>query len=194
MSRQRFAWAIALALLPALQAFAGDPSDNSGNWWENFKTDWHRNNCWPKPFVYPDRASVVNFNMAQINKGWQASNLLGAPHFDADGSKLSPAGMTKIRMILTQNPTQYRNVFVERGLSDEVTSKRLAAAQQAVNELARGPYSEVVVSDMALPTSTAESVNAANTWLTTYQQSFPKPTPQAFQNADSSGSGSGSGH
>jgi hypothetical protein len=194
MSRQRFAWAIALALLSALPAFAWDPEDNSGSWWQNFKTDWHRNNCWPKPFVYPDRASVVNFNMVQINKGWQATNLLGAPHFDADGSKLSPAGLTKIRMILTQNPTQYRNVFVERGMTDEVTSRRLAVAQQAVNELARGPYSEVVVSDMMLPTSTAESVNSANNWLTGYMQSMPKITTEAFQSADSSGGGSGGGH
>jgi hypothetical protein len=96
-------------------------------------------------------------------------------------------------MILTQNPSQYRNVYVERGLTDEVTSRRQAAAQQAVNELARGPYSEVVVSDMLLPTSTAESVNAANNWLTGYQQSTPKITSEAFQSADSSG-GSGSSH
>jgi hypothetical protein len=73
MSRQHLAWAIVLVLLPAFPAFAGDESGynsyNSGSWWDNFKTDWRRNNCWPKPFVYPDRASVVNYNMMQINKG-----------------------------------------------------------------------------------------------------------------------------
>jgi hypothetical protein len=178
--------AITVLLLSGTSAVAGD-------WWTNFWTDWHRNNAWMEPFVYPDRASVCNINQLQITKGWQLQNTLGDPHFEADNVRLSPSGMSKLRWILTQNPAQNRNVFVQRGLSDEVTTKRLAAVQQAAAEVARGPFADVIVSDTPIPTMPSEYAVSNNAWLTSYMQGIPKPSPKAFTSEAGSGGGSGGG-
>jgi len=178
--------AIPVLLLSGASAIAGD-------WWTNYWTDWHRNNAWMEPFVYPDRASVCNFNQLQIAKGWQLQNTLGDPHFEADNGRLSPTGMSKLRWILTQNPAQVRNVFVQRGLSDDVTTKRLAAVQQAAAEIARGPFADVLVSDTPIPTRSSEWAVSNNAWLTSYMQSIPHPSPKAFTGDTGSGSGGGGG-
>jgi hypothetical protein len=178
-------WAIVLVAgaLCARGASAGDTS--GGGPWNNYWRDWHRNNCWMEPFVYPDRASVWNFNSAQIAKGWQAQCMLGDPHFEPDGSKLSPAGINKLKMILQTG--QPHPVFVERAWSEDTTVKRLEAAQQAVATLSRGP-TEVLVSNMPLTTTPADQVNGVNTWFTGYMRSIPVPKPTAFQD-DAAGSG-----
>ena len=169
---------------------AGDfaEQNSGGGAWHNFWTVWHRNNAWMEPFVYPDRASICNVNELQIAKGWQAQNLLGEPHFDPDSNKLSPAGLTKLRWILTQSPAQYRNVYVQRGINDEVTAKRLAAAQLAIGEVARGPVPEAMVSDLQLNNMPAEYVNGVNTWFNGYMNGISKPQPTAFQTDASSSS------
>jgi hypothetical protein len=151
---------------------------------------WRRNNVWPEPFIYPDRASLYNFNAAQISKGWQAQCLLGEPHFEANGSKLSPAGMTKLRWILTQAPMQYRDVYVQRGMTDEITARRLAAAQVAAGEVVSGPVPEVLVSNLPLNSMPADYVNGVNTWFNGYMQGITKPQPTAFTPDASSGGGS----
>lgn len=186
MLRHRLIVAIPVLLLSGASALAGD-------WWTNFWTDWHRNNAWMEPFVYPDRASVCNMNQLQITKGWQLQNTLGDPHFEADNVRLSPTGVNKLRWILTQNPAQARNVFLQRGLSDDVTAKRLAAVQQAAAEMARGPFADVIVSDTPIPSTPSESVVINNAWLTSYMQSIPHPAPKAFTGDTGGGSGGGGG-
>ncbi len=161
-------------------------ADWFSNGWHNFWTDWHRNNCWPEPFVYPDRASVWAVMDAQAAKGWQLQNLLGPAHFEADNEKLSPAGMAKLRNILTLNPTNYRTVFVEQAWSEETTAKRLDATQQAVAKIVQGPLPEVLVSDIRFIGTPADYVNAVNTkWM----QNLPDPKlppPQTIDNGGTS--------
>lgn len=185
MSRRIQSITFALLMVASNSAMAAD-------YWHSFWTDWHRNNCWMEPFIYPDRASVGNMFEAQISKGWQLQCLLGEPHFDADSSQLSPAGMSKLRTIFSQNPVQFRNVFVERAADDELTTKRLIAAQRAVAGMVHTPGTEVLVSEMPLIGSPAEQVNGVNNWLVKYEQGIPVPVPKAFQNNADSGSGSGS--
>jgi len=185
MSRQAFFVALPIVLLSCVPAKAGD-------FWTNFWTDWHRNNSWMEPFVYPDRASVCHMTELQIAKGWQLQNTLGDPHFEADNVRLSPAGVSKLRWILTQNPAQARNVFVQRGLSDDITTRRLATAQQAAAEIGRGSFSEVLVSDVPLPNTPARNIVATEAYLAGYLQSMPKPAPKAFTGDISGGSGGGS--
>jgi hypothetical protein len=187
MLRQRLALVITLTLLAAAKASAGDP--NATDPWNRFWTDWHRNNCWMEPFVYPDRSSVGNFMDAQIAKGWQLQCLLGDPHFESDNSKLSPAGLMKLHMIL-QNPGLSHPVFVERSWDEGATSKRLAVVQQAVSNLSRGPAPEVLVSNMPLNSAPADYVNNVNNWLTGYMHGIPKIQPRAFTTDDSSSSSS----
>ncbi len=187
MLRQRWVLAIALTLLACGKVIGGEYGNSDP--WHNVWTDWHRNNCWMEPFNIPDRASVGNFMDAQIAKGWQMQCLLGDPHFEPDNNKLSPAGVSKLRELL-RNPALAHPVFVERAWTDETTAKRLAAVQRAVAEMSRGTAPDVLVSNLPLSTAPADSVNGVNTWLSAYMQGIPKPTPKAFQNNDSSGSGS----
>lgn len=179
--------AMAVVLLAGSNALADDNHDC----WHNFWTDWHRNNCWMEPFIYPDRQSVITYMDAQIAKGWQVQCLLGDPHFEPDSSKLSPAGIYKLREIL-RNPAMPHPIFVERTWNDETTSRRLGAVQRAVAEISRGPMPDVLVSNSQLYTTPADQINLTNTWLTGYMQGIPKPVPKAFQN-DASGSGGSSG-
>jgi hypothetical protein len=198
MLRSKLACVAMLSVIAAnamAQDYACPPTPNSysaSNCWHNYWVMWRRNNIWPEPFIYPDRASICNFNTAQINKGWEAQCLLGEPHFEADGTKLSPAGMTKLRSILTQAPMQYRNVYVQRGMTEEITAHRLAAAQQASGEVMSGPVPEVLVSNMQLNSMPADYVNGVNTWFGGYMQGIAKPQPTAFTNDSNSSGGGGS--
>jgi len=185
MLRQRLFLVTSVVVLTGASAMAGDL-------WTNFWTDWHRNNAWMEPFIYPDRASVCNINELQIAKGWQQQNTLGDPHFEADNVRLTPTGMSKLRWILTQNPAQFRNVFVQRGLTDDITTRRLAVVQQAAAEIARGPFADVLVNDTPMPSSSAQAVVIENAWLTSYMQSIPHPQPRAFT-GDGGMGGGGSG-
>jgi hypothetical protein len=189
MRRPNLAAFIAVALF-AVPAIAQEVMvHNPGDWWHNYWNVTRRNNCWMEPFIYPDRASVCTINDLQVAKGWQAQNLLGEPHFEPNSEKLSPAGMIKLRWILTQVPAQYRNVFVQRGMTDEITSRRLAAAQMAAGEIARGGVPEVMVSDLPLNGTPASYVNGVNGGFDGYMQDITKPRPTAFQ-TESGSSGS----
>lgn len=171
--------ALAIAVWSATVA-PGVAADWFTNAWRSFKTDWHRNNCWPEPFVYPDRASVWCVVDAQVYKGWQLQNLLGPAHFEEGGDRLSPAGLAKIRSILTNSPSDYRTIFVERAWTEETTSKRLDATHQAVARLVQGPMPEVLVSDSHVIGTPADYVNKINT---SFMQNLPEvklPPPQTI--------------
>jgi hypothetical protein len=172
---------IVLALAVWFAAVApGAAADWFTNGWRGFKTDWHRNNCWPEPFCYPDRASVWNMVDAQVAKGWQMQNLLGPSHFEPDGERLSGAGMAKLRSILIQSPGQYRTVFVERAWRDDTTVKRVDAVQQGIASLVQGPMPEVLVTDSHMIGTPAEYVNAVKG---SFYQNLPPvklPPPQSI--------------
>lgn len=159
MSRLIVTLSLAGVLMAQIPAVAGEPGTN---WWKCFWTDFHRNNCWPEPFVYPDRAVVCEFTSMQVVQGWQMQCLLGAAHFGSDGVTLSPSGLVKVRAIMTQYPPAHRTVFVERGWSDEITARRLESAQQAALQYAQGAAPDVLVSDLRLIGTPAEYVNLVN--------------------------------
>ncbi|HTQ38681.1 MAG TPA: hypothetical protein VMJ32_06620 [Pirellulales bacterium] len=187
MFRPRWALTMALLLGAATPAFAGDVSGGyqPNSPWHNFWVDWHRNNSWTEPFVEVDTASVWNTVDAEVAKGWETQDLLGDAHFEADNSKLSPAGRLKIHTILTQNPVAFRTVFVARGWTDEVTSKRLATAQLATAQLAgSGPMPPVLVSNSIPVTTQADYVAGVSTWYSGFMTSIPKPQIKAFQQDD----------
>ena len=139
MSIRRFTLAmtvvvvVAVVASMAIVAAAGDGGYHTGDPWHNYWVDWHRNNCWPEPFVEPDAESVYTAFQVDIIKAWEQQNLLGDPHFEPNSYKMSPAGLIKLRWILTQNPPEFRTPFIERTASDEITARRLAAAQQAAH-------------------------------------------------------------
>jgi hypothetical protein len=194
MFRFRFTLTITLLLGAAASVFAGDVSNGyqPNSPWHNFWVDWHRNNAWTEPFVQVDTASVWNVVDMQVAKGWETQNLLSDAHFEADNSKLSPAGRLKVHQILTQNPSAFRSVFVARGWSDEVTSRRLAAAQTATAQMASSgsfAMAPVLVSNAQPATTSADNVAGVNTWYSGFMTSVPKPQIKAFQQDDDSSGG-----
>lgn len=92
--------------------------------------DTKRNNCWPNPFVYPDRQATRVPFVLMVNNGWRRQNMLGDYHFEQDGSKLSESGRLKVHWILTEAPRHHRTIYVHRAGSPEETAARMAAVQQ----------------------------------------------------------------
>ncbi|HEY2827763.1 MAG TPA: hypothetical protein VGJ04_09210 [Pirellulales bacterium] len=193
MFRPRLALTIALLLAAAAPALAGEGADcgyQPNSPWHNFWVTWHRNNNWPEPFASVDAASVWNMIDAQTAKGWEIQDMLSDAHFEADNSKLSAAGRVKIHAILTQNPVAFRTVFVARGWTDEVTAKRLAAAQLATAQMSQdGPTPAVLVSNSVPVSTSAEYVAGVTAWHAGFMTSIPKPQVKAFQQDDDTSGG-----
>ena len=116
-----------LAVIPLSQTNAG---------WHEFMDrsmlDWHRNNAWPQPFDQTSRLAVCQPFVAMRHAGWQQQSTLSSFHFDPATHQLTEAGQLKVRQITTKHPEGFNNVYVVTGLSQEISSIRLDAVQQAV--------------------------------------------------------------
>lgn len=87
------------------------------------------NEAWPYPHVCSDRQWAVAPFETMVQNGWRRQNLLGAHHFDEETQRLTRAGELKVRWTMTQNPPQYRKLYVERSLDPSVTEQRIATAR-----------------------------------------------------------------
>lgn len=79
---------IAIALAHAVPLSAGD----MGDFLSSIARDSKRRNCWPEPFVYPDRDAIRQTLAVQDNAGWERQNLLSDFHFLSGGTELTEAG------------------------------------------------------------------------------------------------------
>jgi hypothetical protein len=104
MQRSALAALAALSVLAllVLPASAGDQPLKRA--WNNFCRDFHRNNCWPDPFVVPDRVAVRAPINVMVAQGWKIQNTLGDHHFEGDTAKLTEAGELKVRAVIAQSP------------------------------------------------------------------------------------------
>ena len=160
-----------LALL--LSLLAGSVNAQQHDWWHSFKTDWHRMNCWPKPFVYADRSATMAPFVVMINNGWQRQTTLGSHHFDAESQELNFAGKEQLRWILTQTPLSRRVAYVQRGTNIDATAARVDSVQQAVTlAIPRGPMPEVVQVDRPPAGFPADFID---TIYRKAQQNIPEP-------------------
>jgi hypothetical protein len=167
-------FAVTFATSPSLQAGWYQRSKAAcKQFYANCKRDFHRNNCWPTPFVQAERARVQRPLELMTLNGWQQQNLLGAYYFDSESGELTTAGELKVHRVLTQSPRAFRTVFVEQGTNREVTEARLAV----VREWANGRLPETVVVDVresnmvarGWPADYIEMINAK------YQHELPDP-------------------
>ena len=121
-----------------------------------------------------------------VRNGWRRQNLLGSHHFSEDATKLTKAGKLRVQWIMTQNPHAFRQVFVERSLSEDVTAARVAtatefAAQVASNTDTPSVTDTHIISD-GRPATTVDFVN------TSFRENMPIPTlPQLNTSAEGSG-------
>ncbi len=102
---------------------------------EMLKTGYHRNMCWPKPFIYPDRQRAMAPFAVMTNNGWRRQNLLGKHHFRPDGSSLNVAGQLKVQWVLTQAPVHRRSIYVVRDMDSEISLNRLATVRKYAAQL-----------------------------------------------------------
>jgi uncharacterized membrane protein YgcG len=163
-----------------------------GELFKRMHRDYRRNNCWPAPFLVPDRMSVRAPFAVMINNGWRAQNTLGDDHFDAETGALNDAGKLKVREILTYSPPEHRTVYVLQAHQDELTAARRHSVGDFVsglNAIAEGP----LVSDTNIPPRgwPAENVSAIGT---RFSATMPDPRlPPATTGAGSAGGSGGGG-
>ncbi len=115
---------------------AQPPAPKKENWWQRWKRDYHRNQCWPEPFIAGDRQAVIVPFQIMADNAWQRQNLLNDYHFVEGTTELNNAGQYRLRWIITKAAPQRRAIYVERSLSDEATAERIRAVQNAVARLA----------------------------------------------------------
>jgi hypothetical protein len=159
----------------ASQALAGggEVGDAWRQFWSNTKRDWHRNNCWPDPFVYPDRASTVAPLALQVSNGWRMQNLVGEYYFDNRSHQLTAAGRDRVRWIVTQAPAQFRTVFVQRGNTPDQTAMRVDSIQKFAAEMfPTGELPAVVDTNLQPRGWPADYIN---TVYSTFEKSTPSP-------------------
>ena len=94
-------------------------------------TSYHRNKCWPVPFVYMDNAAARAPFSQMIGNGWRIQTLVSSHHFGND-MQLNEAGREQIRWIVTQAPPRRRAVHIEQGKTPEETASRIDVARDYV--------------------------------------------------------------
>ena len=99
--------------------------------------DFKRRNCWPEPFVYPDRAGVRRAIAIQESAGWERQNLLSEFYFLPGGNELTEAGRMRVQWIMSEVPEQHRQIYVHRAATPQETAVRMLAVQRFV---AQSPY------------------------------------------------------
>jgi hypothetical protein len=160
-------------------------------WFPKMHRDFRRNNCWPQPFVIPDRIAVRSPFEVMINNGWQVQNTLSDEHFDPETGELIGAGELKVRGILIESPKNRRRVFVLRGKDPEDTARRERAVQEyAARILHPGERPEIAESSFRPRGTPAERIFDIDA---RYSASAPDPRLSPAGGGGGSGGSSGGG-
>ena len=153
--------------------------------------DTKRRNCWPEPFVYPDRQLARQALAVQVNAGWERQNLLSEFHFTPDGRQLTEAGRMRAQWIMNEASEPHRIIYVHRANSPQETARRMQIVQRFVAQSPYGanvPVLESTRSDDGWP---ADRINALS--IKAAGSALP-PTLLGGSGSGGGGSGGGSGH
>ena len=135
--------------------------------------DTKRRNCWPQPFVCPDRQYTRAPFAIQVSNGWRRQNMLSSYHFEPQTGKLTESGQLKIRWILFEAPLQHKSIYVHIGNDTDETAARIrsveAYASQFVSPADMPPITQTTISEEGSP---AEQIDAI---ARKYQSSTPIP-------------------
>ena len=185
MQRSALAALTALALF-ALPASAGDQLVRRA--WNNFCRDFHRNNCWPDPFIAPDRVAVRAPINVMVAHAWKLQNTLSDHHFQDDSGQLTEAGELKVKSILMESPPDFRTIYVLRADDSKLTAERIEATQQVAAKFAQDGAVAQVLETLEKPRGTpAYYVDEVTR---RYQATTPDPRlPTDGDSEDSSAAG-----
>ena len=134
------------------------------SFWHNFGVSAKRMNHYPEPFIYADRQAQREPFRIMVQNGWQLQNTIGDAYFNHETQELTRAGELKVRSIVSENPEQYRTVYVLRGNNPDVTAIRVDSVQQMVaRAVPSGAMPAVVETGTELRGTPGEYVERA--WL-----------------------------
>jgi hypothetical protein len=158
---------------------------------DNVKTDFKRNNCWPEPFVCPDRATVRAPFHVMVHNGWQLQNTVSNYHFDEATGELTVAGQNKVFWIVNHAPENHRTVYVQMSRDPVVTAQRLQMVMAvAQNCSPTGTLAQVEPTIKEPPSWNAEQVGFVNA---AFHATAPPPRlPAASNTMTTTGSSGGS--
>jgi hypothetical protein len=152
--------------------------------------DFKRRNCWPQPFVAPDRQAVRVPLAIMVANGWQRQNTISDFFFES-GNQLTEAGQMKVRWIVNEAPEHHRVVYVRRGASPQETAERILAVQHFIaRSTYPGQMPPVLETTRPEDNWSADRIHMLNK---KFQASFPNPVLPPPVGAQPGGSGSGSG-
>jgi hypothetical protein len=155
---------------------------------QSFKESFAQNVMWPTQYVMQPRNSICTTFELMANNGWRRQNLLGRYHFQPDSTELSDAGRLKVQWILTQTPPHRRQVFVERAVTQDETTQRVASVQQWAEDLSFidgvAAVNETHIIDYGRPAGAVDAI------FTGFSANQPPPVlPQGGGTGSSSSSG-----
>jgi hypothetical protein len=183
MAMRRIFWpALAAALCVCPLAGATEVQ----NFFNSCKQDFRRNNAWPEPFIWPDRAAACAPFGVMIHNGWRMQNTLAAHHFREGTDELTEAGKLRVLWIVTEAPPQYRTIYIERADNAEITGGRIRNVSIAAQGLSMdGVAPPVMATGVAARGWPADQIDA-----TTRRWYDTAPDPRL---PDRSGGGGSSG-
>ena len=162
---------------------------NFGNWMREIECGYQKNNAWPWPAFCSDREAVRAPFETMVANGWRRQNLLGPHHFDPNTGRLTEAGKLKIQWVMTQAPPQFRQVYIERSLKEEITKQRQAAADEFAARVVRGevasPATPTHLISEGRPASTVDAINVK------FMENMPTPILPSPGSGSSFGGGGG---
>ena len=136
--------------------FAGE----LGEFLSSVARDTKRRNCWPEPFIYPDRQQVRQVFAIEECAGWERQNLLSEFHFVPGGTELTEAGRMRLQWIITESPEVHRQVFVHRADTPQETVIRMQTVQRYVSRSGYGANTPVLESTRTDDGWPADRINA----------------------------------
>ena len=153
-------------------------------WYANCEPKIRENRLWPEQYVDADRERVMAPFQTMIRNGWRRQNLLGSHHFNENATKLTESGKLRVQWIMTQNPHEFRQVFVERSLNDEITAARLATASEfaalVVGDAETPSVTDTHIISDGRPATTVDFVN------TSFRENMPIPVLPQQSTAEAS--------
>ena len=162
-----------------------------GEFLSSVARDTKRRNCWPEPFVYPDRNLTRQALAVQVNAGWERQNLLSDFHFTPDGRQLTEAGRMRALWIMNEASEPHRIIYVHRAYSPQETNVRMQTVQRFV---AQSPYAANVPVLESTRTDDGWPADRVNALAVRAAGSALPPTLLGSSGGGGSGGSGGSGH
>jgi hypothetical protein len=122
-------------VLPARADWLSCLVDGTKEFCHTVVRDTKRRNCWPEPFLRPDRHAVRAPLALMVSNGWRRQNMLADHHFVEQSGDLTEAGRMKVQWILTEAPQHHRTIYVHKAGSPEITAARIDKVQQLAAQL-----------------------------------------------------------